>query len=95
LGLVMGSKSYSIKNWAQTQQKFDLKIRLSIRIRNFSPRNKPLAIKKNKLYFSPKVPYLERLHGIKITKNVAPLRILTISVFVLVLLFCLSKILQE
>jgi hypothetical protein len=53
--------------WAKLKKKLSLKIRLSIRVRNFVPLNEPLNITK-KLYFSPKVAHPERLNGVKIIK---------------------------
>ncbi len=38
-----------------TKTKFILKIRLSIRVRNFAAQNEPLNIKKIKKYFNPKI----------------------------------------
>ncbi len=45
-----------------------LKIRLSIRIRNFAAPNEPLNIFLNFFNFNPKVALPKRLHGVKIIK---------------------------
>ena len=44
--------------FGKTQKNFVLKIRLSIRVRNFVPLNDPLNVKIIILYFGPKVAYL-------------------------------------
>jgi hypothetical protein len=41
--------------FAQTQKKNLLKIRISLRVRNFAAPNEPLNIKKTNFYFNPKV----------------------------------------
>ncbi len=50
------------------EQKCLLKVRLSVRVRNFELLNKPLKIVLSILYFNPKVACPERLNGIKIIK---------------------------
>jgi hypothetical protein len=54
--------------FVQTQKKFLLKIRLSIRVRNFAAPNEPLNIFLQTFYFYPKVALPERLNGVKIMK---------------------------
>ena len=65
----MVSKAFQ-KNFffVQTQQKSLLKIRLSIRVRNFAAPNEPLNILFKTFYFNPKVALPKRLNGVKIMK---------------------------